>query len=132
MTCSPVFLIFSPASALTRPCYPSVSTTAIEEFESEQPRYQNLLDPQNLQEYERDPSAFKGTLSRDCPIVRRCLQSRAKVMDSYRRDFQLTSGAEMLEVTQSIVQFAVAHVADFGDQEHKSIRQPMDLDVSES
>lgn len=103
----------------------------VAEFEKERPNYQELFEPGMLEEYSYDPSAFKGDLSRKCPIVRRCLMSPAKVMDGYRASFYGTGGARMLEVATNIVEFANAFIQSFDESEHELVQGPEDMGVTE-
>jgi len=92
----------------------------VEGFRREQIKYLDLFDLRALEEYAYDPNAFKADLRRVCPIIHRCLMSPAKVMDAYRRSFNYTAGATLLEVTERIVRYAHRHFRDFDDDGHES------------
>lgn len=104
---------------------------ALKDFENERPKYFDLLDRDMLEEFEYDPSTFKGTLRRECPIIRRCLNSPAKVMDKYRARFNETTSDRMLEVVISISEFGTNFMQSFDISRRMHIQSPEDLRVSE-
>lgn len=105
--------------------------TALEDFEKERSAYQELLDPENLEEYDYDPGAFKGTLRSRCPIIRRCLQSKSKAMEGYQSDFYRTSGEKMLVAATNIVEFAHAYRRLTTDSQPDGWLSPEETGLSE-
>ena len=105
-------------------------TQAISVFEHEQPLYENLLDPDNLAEFEYDPGTFKSTLRRDCPIMRRSLKSPAKEMDKYRKSFNGADGKRMLSVMTHLSEFASQYMRTFNASQQLAASHPQDLGVS--
>ena len=65
---------------------------AIEKFETDQVHYQEIFEPDVLEEYEDDPGTFKFTLRHKCPIIHRCLMSPADEMKKYKIRFNSESG----------------------------------------
>ena len=104
---------------------------AISKFQGEQSHYQTLFALDKLEFYRYDPNSFKGDMRRLCPIVRRCLNSPAKVMDSYRASFNGTAGADMLDITTNIVKFGRDFVQEFDEGRHLHAKDPAELGVSE-
>lgn len=104
---------------------------ALENFDREQPNYQKLMDPESLEEFSFDPGAFKGTLKKECPIIRRCLNSPAKVMDAYRKSFFQTKPEQLLTVVTNLSNFAAEFMPTFQSSQHLSAGTPQELGVSE-
>jgi hypothetical protein len=102
----------------------------IKEFEKERPAYVELLDREVLAEYAYDPNAFKPDLQTKCPIIRRCLNSQAEVMDNYRRAFYATAGNKMLEVTTRIIEFGQEFAKTFNAAQHFAATAPEALGLS--
>ena len=101
------------------------------EFQDEQTRYLELLDRGYLEEFEYDPSAFKSTLRKDCPIIRRCLNSQAKVMDAYRASFNRTSSETMLKVVKQISEYGSKFISTFDANQQLCVTHPNQLGISE-
>jgi len=104
---------------------------SVEKFEHERGKYIELLDRAYLEEFEYDPGSFKGTLRRDCPIIRRCLNSPAKVMDAYRKGFNQASGEDMLEVVINLSGFVDEFIAEFNPGKQLKAKHPSELGVSD-
>lgn len=105
--------------------------THIREFESERGHYQDFLDEAALDEYADAPAAFKNAVGRNCPIIKRCLHSPAKVMEQYQTAFYGMSSAEMLQKTTNIVRFAHEYVRQRREGGAIHITQPSDLGLAE-
>lgn len=103
----------------------------LEQFEHEQPYYLKLLDRSLLGEIEYDPGTFKSTLKKDCPIIRRCLNSPAKVMDAYRKSFNQSKSEAMLQVVINISEFASEFMQKFNPTQQLMAEHPNDLGLSD-
>jgi hypothetical protein len=103
----------------------------IEKYDNERQRYIDLLNREALEEYEYDPGAFKGTLRRDCPLIRRCLNSPEKVMVNYQMHFNRTHGEVMLKVCINLAKFAEQFMSGFGAEQQLHANHPGDLGISE-
>lgn len=104
---------------------------AIEDFLNEQPRYEEFLDLESLEEYEEDPNAFKGDMKRDCPIIRRCINSRDEAMKQYKISFNGAKGVDLLRATVKIAEFGRDFMADFEDELHELCETVDDLELEE-
>lgn len=104
---------------------------AIEDFEKEQPSYQEIFDSDGLEEYEDDPNAFKRALKTDCPLIRRCLNSPADEMKKYKISFNSATGQDLLGVTKNIVTFGQKYMEDFDDESHELCETVDDLGLGE-
>jgi hypothetical protein len=103
----------------------------LREFTTDQARYQEFLDEAALDEYADAPAAFKTVMGRNCPIVKRCLHSQAKVMEQYQKAFYSMSSTEMLEKTTNIVRFANEYVRRRREERPLQVTQPADLGLAE-
>jgi hypothetical protein len=103
----------------------------LEKFLHERPQYLTLLDRDYLEEFESDPHAFKSTLKKDCPIIRRCLNSPAKVMDAYRSSFYQSKGDRMLQVAINLSEFATGVMPGFDALGQLGADHPATLGVSD-
>lgn len=104
---------------------------AIENFEKERPSYEKLLDRATLEEYEFVPGPFRNTLKNECPIIRRCLNSPAKVMDAYRHSFYQTKGDAMLRVVINLSEYITRSKLAIKEYEYINAKHPADLGISE-
>jgi hypothetical protein len=103
----------------------------LERFLGEQADYEKLLDKEYLYEYSFDPGSFRGTLEKECPIIRRCLKSKAKVMDAYRAAFYHTKGDRMLKVVNNLSEFTEQFMLDFHPEQQLSAAEPSELGISD-
>lgn len=99
----------------------------IEKYKKEREAYREYLNLQSLEEFEEDPSAFKGHTHKRCPIIRNCLWSQDEVMRSYKESFARVKGRELLDPVREIAQFGVLYAAHFDDQAHESASTYSDL-----
>lgn len=80
-----------------------------------------------MDEFEYDPGAFKTHTRKQCPIIHRCLWSQAEEMRQYKRDFNRTTGRELLDTVRSIADFGISYAEDFDDEEHENAATYSDL-----
>lgn len=104
---------------------------AIEGFEKEQQQYEDFFDLDGLEEYDDDPSAFKGDIKKYCPIIRRCINSREEAMKKYKISFNNSTGQALLETTVNIIQFGREYMKSFDDELHEIAENVADLAVTE-
>lgn len=104
---------------------------AIQEWEQDAPSYEEFLDLDSLEEYDDDPNSFKNALKRECPIIRRCLNSLANEMKKYKKSFNLSTGRDLLSTTTNIVQFGIDHIASFDHKDHEKASEVDSLGLSE-
>ena len=102
-------------------------TEARRAYEKERKDYSEYLNPGALEEFEYDPSAFKGHARRRCPIIRRCLMSQDEVMKSYKRSFNDVRGRQLLDTVRHIAAFGAAYVQAFDHEAHEDAQSPTDL-----
>jgi hypothetical protein len=106
-------------------------TDAIASFENEHEKYKSFFDIDALMEYEIDPNSFKGNLRRECPIIRRCLNSPEREMERYKAHFQQKPGEELWRVTTNIIKFGISFNKQFDTNKHESITTVPDLGLAE-
>ena len=88
----------------------AIISAAIDDFEKDKQKYIDLFDGEMLEEYEEDPSSFKSTaLKKDCPIIRKTLNSNAKELKKYQVDFSLAKPQELLRVIENISDFSKSY-----------------------
>ena len=90
--------------------YKEILDQGLTDFEKDREKYSDIFDEEALEEYQDDPSAFKSkTLRDECPIIKSTIYNkRAKVLDKYRRDFNLSNANELLSVVTNLFNFAEA------------------------
>lgn len=118
-----------PATVKTR--LAKVFNDAIERRVKEQPLYVKMFDLESLEEDEDDPNAFKKALSKQIPIINRCLNSTAREMQRYKGEFHQKSGREMLNVTTAIMKFGKRYSDNFNEQTHENAVTVSELGLSE-
>ncbi|MCB0170883.1 MAG: hypothetical protein KDJ52_26985 [Anaerolineae bacterium] len=102
----------------------------ITEFLNEQESYQPILDIDFLYECDEDPGTYKNIFKAKYPIIRRCLNSRSKLMDGYRRDFYQTSSEDILNTAINIIEFAQEYIGTTTPKQQAMAKTPEDLGVS--
>jgi hypothetical protein len=99
----------------------------IERHDREREAYEDYLDLEALEEFEYDAGAFKSHTKKNCPIIRRCVNSPDEVMKSYRRSFYACTGRQVLDPVRKIAEFGKAYAADFNDEAHEAATSYTDL-----
>jgi hypothetical protein len=100
---------------------------AIKAHQKEQPKYQNYLDLEALDEFESDPNSFKQETRRNCPIIRRCLMSQEEIMKTYQIKYSMVDGEELLHTIYNIGLFGEEYVDDFNHKQHEASKSCADL-----
>lgn len=103
----------------------------IDDFESDQPCYEVFFDIERLEEEDDDPNKFKKSLSKEIPIINRCLNSNAREMKRYKSEFFKKSGRELLNVTYNIILFGNEFIETFNEQKHEKVKSVEELGLSE-
>ncbi len=104
--------------------------SAITEWAKEKDAYEALLDLELLEEYSYDANAFKSSLRKDCPIIRRCLMSPIEEMKDYKKQFGMKPGQELLAVTTNLARFVGDYMLSFDGEQHERCMCPADLRLS--
>jgi hypothetical protein len=104
----------------------------VQRHKREQEAYRDILDLKVLDEFEHDPNAFKSEMSRQCPIIRRCLMSQDEVMKQYKVSFRRVAGRQLLDTVRRIAEFGISYVKDFDDEEHENVIFYSDLGFKDS
>lgn len=113
--------------------FESIQNAHIQSYEKDRGKYQDILDPEALEEYEDDPSYFKETILRhQCPIIRATLQNKkAKELDKYRKYFGLSESGDLLTVVTNLVEFAHEYNTDtYNDETFETIDEIQKLNFS--
>jgi hypothetical protein len=103
---------------------------AIGDYEAEQLKYSSYLDPEALDEFEDNPNSFKGETKKNCPIIRRCLNSKEEYMKAYQRSFSEVKGRDLLNAARKIAEFGRAYVSDFDHERHENARSFAELGIA--
>ncbi|MDC3958565.1 hypothetical protein KEG38_32215 [Polyangium jinanense] len=126
----------SPAFKLTAPKKPSAPafdassfTSAIQAYDKEAPKYREFFDTDMLREYrEDDPDSFKAMLSRKCPVIRKCTQSKREELKEWNIRYKLTPSEVLLTKFENLVFFANDYLGTRGDEsEYAEIDDPDDI-----
>lgn len=99
----------------------------IDDYNKEREAYSKYLDMDSLEEFEDDPNAFKAYTRRNCPIIRRCLNSPDEVMKVYQASFSRVSGRQLLDTVRTIAKFGRAYLVHFDSQAHENTASYSDL-----
>ena len=113
--------------------YNNIIIQGLADFEKDRQKYLDIFDEEALEEHQDDPSAFKSkTLRDECPIIKSTIYNkRAKVLDKYRRDFNLSDANELLSVVTNLFNFAKKYIADEYDPDsYDAILEYADLSFS--
>jgi len=104
---------------------------AIDEFESDRQRYKEILDLEALEEDSEDPPAFKDHLRSHCPIIHRCLWSKAKEMEKYKAAFNQANALDMVNTVCNIAEFGQRFMGTFDEDKHEIAEHVSDLRFSD-
>jgi hypothetical protein len=84
-----------------------VFANAIEGYEKEAVRYREFFDAELLQEYrDDDPDAFKGQLSRKCPLIHKLIRSKRDELKEWKFKYNQKSSEELLATFERLIGFA--------------------------
>lgn len=78
---------------------------AIKEFEKDAESYEELFDLETLEEYLDDPIGFKNDLKKECPIIRKTLNSKEKSLDKFKIKFNQCNANQLLRVMTNIAKY---------------------------
>ena len=79
---------------------------AIEDFEKDRARYQEILELEALEEHEDDPNYFKSEILKNkCPVIRKTLRTNDKDFEKYKLKFHCADANELLEKVTTICRF---------------------------
>ena len=97
----------------------NIITESIEEYEKDRDKYEAIFDKESLEEYEDDPQYFKSTvLKNECPIIHSTIHNkRAKELDKYRYEFNVSSPIDLLTVVSNLSSFADKYYSECYDEE---------------
>jgi hypothetical protein len=99
--------------------FSNIIKDSISSFEHDRNKYQEIFDDESLNEYDDDPQYFKSTVLRnECPIIHSTLQNkRAKELDKYRFEFNISDPNDLLLVVHNLHNFAEEYYNENYDQE---------------
>ena len=124
----------APAGVKRRDAFVNIIRHAIDDFEKDREKYEEIMDFEALEEYADDPSNFKNTmLKNQCPIIRTTLQNkRAKELDKYRMEFRRADPNDLRVVVQNLTAFAINYHEDTYDPDsYDEIRSLEELALSD-
>lgn len=104
------------------------------DFEKDRDKYVAIFDEEALEEYEDDPQYFKSTvLKNECPIIHSTIHNkRAKELDKYRYEFNISDSNELLTVVYNLYNFAEEYYNNFYDEDiYDDIDNYKDLQISD-
>lgn len=103
--------------------YQAIIADAINSFEQNREKYQDLLDEENLEEDGDDVVAFKAKRLRDdCPIIHSTLYNKqAKELDKYRKAFSLSDPKKLYQVVTNLRTFAAEYEAGYDPDSYDDI-----------
>ena len=82
-----------------RAAWTTLINKEIEKFDKESRAYKDFFSDENMEEFEEidDPKAFKSDLKRDCPIIRKTLNSKMEELQDWKEDFAKAKPQELFE-----------------------------------
>jgi hypothetical protein len=77
--------------------FKNIILRGVNEYERDRPKYLAILDGETLEEYKDDPPSFKSRAMRnECPIINSTLNTRAKALEKYKKDYNLCNASASL------------------------------------
>ncbi|MBC2457014.1 hypothetical protein [Clostridium beijerinckii] len=126
--------IKSKNNADVKSVFKNIVVESIEDYEKDRAKYQAIFDEESLEEYEDDPQYFKSTvLKNECPIIHSTIHNkRAKELDKYRYEFNVSSPRELLTVVSKLSHFADQYYNKYYDsEEYDKVTDYKELGVSD-
>lgn len=111
--------------------YQSIISKAINEFQSDRQYYEEILNSEDLEEYEDDPTSFKSdVLKNRCPIIRKTIQNKkAKELDLYRANFKMADPSGLLGVVKNIAEFGAQLKSQYDSTTYEDAKNFNDLNM---
>lgn len=99
--------------------FKNIVIESLEDFEKDRDKYVAIFDEESLEEYEDDPQYFKSTvLKNECPIIHSTIHNkRAKELDKYRYEFNVSDPNDLLTVVSNLHYFAEEYYNNFYDED---------------
>lgn len=99
--------------------FKNIIIESIEDYEKDRGKYQAIFDEEALEEYEDDPQYFKSTvLKNECPIIHSTIHNkRAKELDKYRYEFNISSSRELLTIVSNLNDFSERYYNEYYNSE---------------
>ena len=114
--------------------FKNIIIESLDDFEKDRDKYVAIFDEQALEEYEDDPQYFKSTvLKNECPIIHSTIHNkRAKELDKYRYEFNISDPNELLTVVSNLYDFAEEYYNNFYEEDtYDGIKNFKDLQVGD-
>lgn len=114
--------------------FKNIFIEGLTEFEKDRKKYQVIFDEEALQECTDDPSYFKSTvLKNECPIIHATIQNkRAKELDKYRYEFNVSDAGDLLTVVSNLYHFAEDYHNDFYNKDtYDQVNNYLNLEISD-
>lgn len=91
---------------------------SINGFERDREKYLAIFDEEALEEYKDDPHYFKSTvLKNECPIIHSTIHNKkAKELDKYRFEFNISDPNDLLRVVRNLHKFAQEYYHNIYDE----------------
>lgn len=114
--------------------FKTIIKEAIEDFEKDREKYEDILNEEVLEEYEEDSSTFKSiALKNECPIIHSTYYNKAaKELDKYRYEFNISNSEDLLTVVTNLYYFAEDYKNEFYNANtYDEINKYWDLEISD-
>lgn len=111
--------IKSKKSSDIRKKFKNIIIESIDDFERDREKYKAIFNREALEEYEDDPAYFKSTiLKNECPIIHSTIHNkRAKELDKYRYEFNVSDPNDLLVVVTNLCYFGEEYYNDFYNED---------------
>ena len=83
----------------------SIFIKSIDEYNKEREYYTTFFNNDDMQDYRDDPKTFKNSLSKKCPIIRKCSNSKRPELMEWKKKFILTDSDKILETFINLLDF---------------------------
>jgi len=106
--------------------YKNILNQGLSDFEKDRKKYTDIFNEEAFEEYQDDPGTFKSkTLRDECPIIKSTYYNRrAKVLDKYRFEFNVSDANELLTVVENLYDFAEDYITNIYDPDsYDSIKE---------
>lgn len=94
-----------PTSIDKSKCIRSLFAQKIKDYEKESEKYRSTFDEEALDEFMFDENAFKGFLTKECPVIMHSFYARSEELREWQISYAKTASSDLLGIFSNLVQF---------------------------
>lgn len=99
-------------------------------YDKESKAYNDLFAEDSLNEYEEidDPKTFKSDIKKECPIIRKTLNSNREELKEWQKDFAFADAREMYDTFLNFIDYARDYSGNINENNYEQLDKLEDFD----